>query len=232
MLHNSGHIRRPLLIKRHSKSEITSEKLSLWKRRYKESYKCINSKTVILILFCSFSMSLTNNCIFEGANYYSEVFMFTGNSYSLLYAFKSLVLVFYPLAGFLSDKKYGRFKMITRSSQFFLLNIFLGITFCAILMTGFLLSFDMPTLFIFFSCLLGVVLFPVLVPIIASLVMFNANIIQFGVDQLQDSPADHQSLFIYWYVWTYYMGVLIAQICGSSFSVFIQASYLFVLPMY
>ena len=44
---------------------------------------------------------------------------------------------------------------------------------------------------------------------------FNANIIQFGVDQLQDSPADHQSLFIYWYVWIIYVKAFIA-IGGST----------------
>ena len=28
---------------------------------------------------------------------------------------------------------------------------------------------------------------------------FNANIIQFGIDQLHESPADHQSLLIHWH---------------------------------
>ncbi len=41
---------------------------------------------------------------------------------------------------------------------------------------------------------------------------FNANIIQFGMEQLHDSPTDHQSLFIYWYVWIYYLvQILILQ---------------------
>ena len=233
-MHNGGHIRRPVLIKRNSESKITSEKLPLWKRRYNRSHKCISSKAVILILFWSFSVSLTNNCVFEGAKYYcmySELFKLPGNFNPLLYAFKSLVTVFYPLAGFLADTKYSRFKTITTSSQLLLQNIFLSLIFLAILITGFNLVVDINSLSIFFLCLLGVISIPTTVLIIASLVMFNANIIQFGVDQLQDSPADHQSLFIYWYVWTYSMGVLIAQICWSSFSVFIYPSYLFLLPI-
>ena len=32
-------------------------------------------------------------------------------------------------------------------------------------------------------------------------VVFSANVIQFGMDQLHDSPVDHHRLFIYWYVW-------------------------------
>ena len=52
----------------------------------------------------------------------------------------------------------------------------------------------------YFVSLLTTVTFP----------LFNASVIQFGVDQLQDSPADHQSLFIYWYVWTIYIAKFIA----------------------
>ena len=48
-----------------------------------------------------------------------------------------------------------------------------------------------------------------------TLAPFNANIIQFGVDQLQDSPADHQSLYIYWYVWVNYVVVFI-ELAGST----------------
>ena len=162
---------------------------------------------------------------------YSEFFKLPGNFNPSLYAFKSLVTIFYPLAEFLADTKYSWFKTITRSSQLLLLNIFLSLIFLAILITGFNLVVDINLLSIFFLCLLGVVSIPTTVLIIAGLVMFNANIIQFGVDQLQDSPADHQSLFIYWYVWTYSMGVLIAQICWSSFSVFIYPSYMFLLPI-
>ena len=234
MLPDNGHIRRAILLKRNSKSKITSNRLSLWKRRYRRNHKCISSKAVILILFWSFSVSLTNNCIFEGVTYYfSEVFTFTEDFYPLLYAFKSLGTVFYPLAGFLADTKYSRFKMITRSSKLLLLNMFLNISFFGIIITVAILSADIIIfpLSIFFLCLLGVVLILTFVLIIVSLVMINANIIQFGVDQLQDSPTDHQSLFIYWYVWTYYLGVLVAQICWSSSIVFISAPYMFLLPI-
>ena len=98
-------------------------------------------------------------------------------------------------------------------------------------MTGVVLSAGINSLFILVLCLMGLISIPTTVLIIASLVMFNANIIQFGVDQLQDSPADHQSLFIHWYIWAYYLGVLVAQVCWSSAIVFIQAPYLFFLPI-
>ncbi len=42
-----------------------------------------------------------------------------------------------------------------------------------------------------------------------SFVGFNANVIQFGMEQLHDSPAEHQSTFIYWYVWIHYLVQLV-----------------------
>ena len=44
---------------------------------------------------------------------------------------------------------------------------------------------------------------PVIIGIIlffSSIVAFNANVIQFGLDQLHDSPTEHLVLYIHWYV--------------------------------
>ena len=194
-----------------------SKQLSLWMRRYRGTHKCVSSKAILLVLFWSFSVSLIHNCIFEGGHFLSNVFHLPVEYSPILFALESLVMCFYPLAGFLADTKYGRFKMISRSSQLLLLSIFMGIIITGIIFSGVVLSVNIAyTLFVFFCCLLGVSLFPVFILILGSLVMFNANIIQFGVDQLQDSPADHQSLFIYWYVWTFYLGVFMAQLGWSA----------------
>ncbi len=58
---------------------------------------------------------------------------------------------------------------------------------------------------------ISIITVPILfyITISISFIGFNANIIQFGMDQLHDSPAEHQSLFIYWYVWIYYIVQLI-----------------------
>ena len=107
--------------------------------------------------------------------------------------------------------------MINRSSQLLLLSIFLGIV-----ISGFMIlnSFQpvhvSDGLLIFFLILLYLLCIPIVVLFLATLVVFNANIIQFGIDQLQDSPADHQSLFIHWYVWTFYLSVFIVQVGWSS----------------
>lgn len=43
-------------------------------------------------------------------------------------------------------------------------------------------------------------------------VCFTSNILQFGVDQLHDSPAKDQSVFIHWFVWTGYTSSFIYHI--------------------
>ena len=204
------------LVNGRSKWERISEKLSLWKRRYRRGHKCVCPNAIILILFWSFSVSLIYNSTFTGATYMFSSSM-PAKYYSSLYALESFIMCFYPLAGCLADTKYGRFRMINRSSQILLLSIFLGI-----LISGFMIlcSFQPVhlnnVLHTFFLILLGLLLFLIVVFLLATLVVFNANIIQFGIDQLQDSPADHQSLFIHWYVWTYYLSVFIAKIGWSS----------------
>ena len=40
---------------------------------------------------------------------------------------------------------------------------------------------------------------------------FQANIIQFGIDQLHDAPSDEISAFIIWYMWTVYASGIVAH---------------------
>ncbi len=47
--------------------------------------------------------------------------------------------------------------------------------------------------------------------VITAFATINANFIQFGIDQLHDSPEGHQSLFIYWYSWTVQVTLFISQ---------------------
>lgn len=57
--------------------------------------------------------------------------------------------------------------------------------------------------------------------ILVCYILFSANVIQFGMDQLVDSSNEDSTLFIYWYVWTYYLGVSFAYISfGVYFLVF------------
>ena len=103
-------------------------------------------------------------------------------------------LGFYQLARFLANNKLGWFKTISRSLECLLVLLFLEYIS--------LYAYMIFQLHLYIS--VKIIVDVLILPIQISLVMFESNIIQFGVDQLQDTPADHQSLFIYWYVWIYY----------------------------
>ena len=48
-------------------------------------------------------------------------------------------------------------------------------------------------------------------------VVFIINSIQFGMDQLHDSPTEDSILYIHWYVWIYYTCSLITQVVWNFF---------------
>ena len=110
----------------------------------------------------------------------------------------------------MADNKFGRYKTIARSLQIIIVSIIVIV----------------PSLFIFYYFVfyskkdlsnigfIVIVIVAVLVffPVTAACIGFNANVIQFGMDQLHDSPADHQRLFIHWYIWIYYFVLLITRL--------------------
>ena len=64
----------------------------------------------------------------------------------------------------------------------------------------------------------------IFLPMTVGFVGFNANIIQFGMDQLHDSPMDHQSLFIHWYVCVYYLAEFISRLPWEFFHISTSAA--------
>ena len=59
-------------------------------------------------------------------------------------------------------------------------------------------------------CFLGVIL------IIVSLVAYNANVIQFGWDQLRALPKDNAILYIHWYVWSSFFGQIVLKVLYAN----------------
>ena len=64
-------------------------------------------------------------------------------------------------------------------------------------------------------CIIGLLWIFVLVPSHVGLVGFTANVVQFGMDQLHDSPGEDRTLFIHWYVWVYFVTIVISQLAWS-----------------
>ena len=124
-----------------------------------------------------------------------------------IYAANAFILLFYPLAGYLADVKYGRYKTVTRS---------LWVMFCSNMLA--IMSLVVGVIFLdAFGAIsrrsdLFYVLFGFSIPVMSGLIFFRANILQFGIDQLQDSPSEDSVFYILWYVWTGFGGKALAKI--------------------
>ena len=120
----------------------------------------------------------------------------------IYYSSFALVYIFYPLSGYLADVYCGRFRIIAGSLALLLFILI----FCIIFYSLCLLLSLTP----FWNIFLGSAgLVCVLIAVIG-IAGFDANFIQFGLDQLLEAPSHHQALFVHWAKWCYdLMSVLI-----------------------
>ena len=116
------------------------------------------------------------------------------------FGFFSLLYLFYPLAGFVADVCCGRYKIVTGSVWIMLAG---STTLLTIGVVSFILKF---------STIIPVFILPAsLLLLLVGMSGFQANAIQYGLDQLQDAPSEYLSLFIYFYVWTGFVGQLLGE---------------------
>ena len=179
---------------------------SEWMKRYRNSSKCITSEAGLISLVWSFAAGTIYGMAYNPSNFIYLSSSFASTVILIAFIGSAIILCFYPLAGFLADNKIGRYKTIIRSLQV-LFGYFFIIT-CVPLV--FLLFFNNGAshAIVGVTATLGFIFLPVTVAFVG----FNANIIQFGMDQLHDSPMDHQSLFILWYVCVYYLAEFISRL--------------------
>ena len=178
-------------------------------QRYQRARICVGSKAAVLVLFWSFVSSFVYILLLH-KNTIATVLLSTYSPVFLLIAisvYAAIVQCFYPAAGYLADTKFGRYRVI-----YFSLWILLASLLC-IGTAGVLAFFNEGTLtthimigIVYFACLLHVIGAPGL----------DANVIQFGLDQLFLTPAEDQSLFIQWHVWEYFISAAIANVFLDS----------------
>ena len=167
------------------------EVMFAWARRYGRVHKCIGSKAGLLVIFWSFVTALLYYQLYHSLD--SAVFhIIKDESHLSHFGIKAVTFLLFPLAGFLADNKFGRFNVVIVNLALMVV-IFLLMSFWNLFLQHEQLSF-----YILNSSLS---LFS-----LAPFIFVNANIIQFGLDQLHDSPTDHQSLFIHWHVWAWFAG--------------------------
>ena len=170
--------------------------------RYGNTRKCVSNKAALLILLWSFVVGLWGAMLLN-PEMYLHIFAFTFSAAA--YGGVVVFTCFFPLAGILADIKFGRYKTVVTSLFIVLLTLSLGVAFAAIIFLGAL------PLAVVFGVLGGLVF----IMFYVGLIGFTANVVQFGMDQLHDSPAEDNTLFIHWYVWTYYASFFSVQLAWS-----------------
>ena len=197
----------------------------------------IKSKAAAIILFWTALMSLVCGFALNPEVYYFvpnvlriNVFIpiLSNTNFGVnigVYACFAIWLLFYPLAGYLADVRYGRYKVV-KCSLFtawcgFLIVLIIMALVCTSLLPVILLipwNNDDPTgdnLLICLFVLTGITMFCLLLCWLIAFAGFLANVIQFGVDQLIDSPARDSFLFIHWFLFTLYLGICFGKLSWS-----------------
>lgn len=119
-----------------------------------------------------------------------------------------LVQMLYPVGGLLADVQCGRCRVIT----FSLFSV--GCGFLCTAVVGIFFSLD--KLFhaaIYIEITVGGL---ALIMFVIGFSGFQANIVQFGLDQLLDASSEELSLFLHWLVWTEYVGELVVKLLITS----------------
>ena len=129
---------------------------------------------------------------------------------TIAYSFLAFMTLFSPLSGFLADVCWGRYRVIVAS---------ILLESCASLMWSIwsilALKYGSKVWHVHHS-VLGPLSFTLLgiafVVFVTGLAGYQANFIQFGLDQLLEVPSTSLALFIHWVIWADSLGTLVTQV--------------------
>ena len=181
---------------------------------FKPSYRMrkVKTKGALLVLVWNFFVT----CTYYYINYKSQ----TPEKYFSQYFKLNLIVIpvalVLPFTGWLADVYFSRYKVLLSSIAMMWISALLLTTVFVIesiiSFTNYIQLLLLSTLGIGYGC-------------------FQANIIQFGIDQLTDASSDEIISFVNWYSWTYISsGVLANHIykCTSTHGTFIAPLFLLV----
>ena len=164
---------------------VTEKIRECFKLRYQP--RKLKNKGAILVLIWSF---LVSAIYFYSSDLASRIY----HSSSLLNAMQVFMGLAIPLAGWLADVQFGRYKVI---------RFCIGIMWISSIMltASFIILQYWEVHRPYKICLIF------LVPLGMGFCGFQVNIIQFGVDQLYDASSSEINTFVIWYSWTYIASV-------------------------
>ena len=159
---------------------------------------------IAVVITCSFFIQVT----IIGTE--SDFLFYHSDSQQLLFAFYSTQIIaylLYPLLGWISDVYFTRYKVLRLAFMIFIAGSLLFIPIVIIgLKENVCSSAPNPQKW-FLVILSGE---GALAVCLVGLGLFEANVIQFGMDQLLEASSDQLGTFIHWYYWSLSLGKLVA----------------------
>ena len=141
-------------------------------------WHCANSLTYYLLLEPSHLIQILNR-------HYAMVMI----------CFEAILSLFSPFAGLLADVVYGRFKVLKRSTYLLLASEILTLVVMVVISA---VADTFNYTFYLLIALLGIALLGYYL----GRVFFLTNVIQFGTDQIRDSPTQNSVLYIHMFFWS------------------------------
>ena len=124
----------------------------------------------------------------------------------------TFIAVLSPVAGLLTDVKFSRFKTVLCSSYVIICQVIGSIL--LVIMTFIIRYFDHNNMS---KRIVDLIALCMVVIMVTVYVMFIINGIQFGMDQLHDSPTEDSILYLHWYVWIYYTCSVTTRVVWNSY---------------
>ena len=180
-------------------------------RRY--SFSLLFTKAIGVILMWNFSTSPTYNLLLHP----SSAFQLEYIKYAFgMIGLSSALFWLSPFAGYLADVKLSHFKTLLYSTYIITLSV------SVILLTFILIISTIHYTGLYFRLLIVIIGIAVYLYRCGK-VFFQANILQFGTDQLCDAPTQCSVLFLYAYLWCdNFSNVLILSINIPGHEIFVN----------
>ena len=148
-------------------------------------------------------------------------FILTASSFAVYAVFGASLLLF-PLMGWLADVRYTRYKMIRLSFILLALCVTVLLLFGVVLIPTYQLGKlgrNIPSWCVIITALVTIIA-------LMSVGLFEANAIQFGMDQLLAATSNQLSGFIHWYFWNMHIGLVLVYITLTALLyIFPQLAY-------
>ena len=128
------------------------------------------------------------------------------------------IYLFYPLVGLVTDVYFTRYKAVLAST---VIQICASVLVAGVILVWTLLWYCNSYLVIYEESMtdIAIAVFAGLsaIPMIVGLGIFEANAIQFGMDQLLEESSEKISTFIHWYYWSIGVGISLMTLPITAF---------------